>query len=96
MVTYRLRMVETSPGIAGTPPPPDAGTPLPPAETAEIRVGGQTLTAAFLDRATCPQGLRIAGPAVIEEPSATTFLPPGWQAEVLATGDLMLTRGTTA
>ena len=44
-----------------------------------------------LKRALAP-GARIDGPAVLEEPSATTLVPPGWFALCLPTGDLMLER----
>ena len=34
----------------------------------------------------------ISGPAIIEEPTATTLLPPGWQLRLVAGGHLSLTR----
>ena len=37
-------------------------------------------------------GTRIAGPAVIEEMSATTWLPPGWTLSLGAIGQMELTR----
>ncbi|MEA3004598.1 MAG: hypothetical protein QOH81_3386 [Sphingomonadales bacterium] len=45
-----------------------------------------------IDRATLQSGARIAGPALIIDPSATTMVEPGWQAEVDALGNLILTR----
>ncbi len=44
------------------------------------------------DRATLGEGTRIAGPALILDPSATTVVEPDWQAEVDAIGNLILTR----
>ena len=35
----------------------------------------------------------VAGPAIIEEPTATTILPPGWRAAIAAGGHMLLTRG---
>ena len=35
-------------------------------------------------------GASVAGPAILAEPTSTTFVPDGWQAECLPTGDLML------
>ena len=35
----------------------------------------------------------MEGPAVIEEPTSTSLVPPGWRAEVLASGDLLLRAG---
>ena len=36
---------------------------------------------------------RVAGPAIIEEPTATTILPPGWRATIAAGGHMLITRG---
>lgn len=44
------------------------------------------------DRASLGEGAIIAGPALIIDPSATTVVEPGWQAEVDAIGNLILTR----
>jgi 5-oxoprolinase (ATP-hydrolysing) len=46
------------------------------------------------DRALLPAGSLIAGPALIIDPSATTVVEPGWQAEVDTLGNLILTRTT--
>jgi 5-oxoprolinase (ATP-hydrolysing) len=45
-----------------------------------------------LDRASLSTGSRISGPALIIDPSATTVVEPGWQAEVDALDNLILTR----
>jgi 5-oxoprolinase (ATP-hydrolysing) len=47
-----------------------------------------------VDRASLPPDARIAGPALIVDPSATTVVEPGWQAEVDRLGNLILTRAT--
>jgi 5-oxoprolinase (ATP-hydrolysing) len=44
------------------------------------------------DRANLAVGDRIAGPALIIDPTATTVVEPGWQAEVDGHGNLILTR----
>jgi len=41
-------------------------------------------------RAVLAAGQRVAGPAVIEEVDSTTVVPPGWTAEVHASGCLVL------
>jgi len=41
------------------------------------------------DRPLLPMAASMDGPAVIEEMSATTVLPPGWRATVLETGDIV-------
>jgi 5-oxoprolinase (ATP-hydrolysing) len=45
-----------------------------------------------LDRSGLSHGVLIAGPALIIDPSATTVIEPGWQAEVDAGLNLILTR----
>ena len=46
------------------------------------------------DRALLAKAERLAGPAIIEQPDSTTLVPPGWSAEVLTSGGLLLTRTT--
>jgi 5-oxoprolinase (ATP-hydrolysing) len=57
--------------------------PPPPASRGEDDV---------VDRATLSTGDVIPGPALIVDPSATTVVEPGWQAEVDAAANLILTR----
>ncbi|HEY2469439.1 MAG TPA: hydantoinase/oxoprolinase family protein [Terracidiphilus sp.] len=51
---------------------------------------GRWRKAALYDRARLQTGNRIAGPAVITELSATTWLSTGWTAKVDALGNLIL------
>lgn len=89
LVNYRIRVTEASHGDVR------AGESVPgPAriEEGEITLGGRSLRAGFAARRTLPVGYRLRGPAVIEEETATTLVPPGWAARVLEGGDLMLER----
>lgn len=43
-----------------------------------------------------PVGVPFAGPAVILQTDTTTVVPPGWQAEVHASGSIILTRKESA
>ena len=65
-----------------TPPPPFGWSPSPP-----LRGGEEPY-----DRSSLSPGARIPGPAIIVDPSATTIVEPGWQAEVDRLGNLVLTR----
>ena len=49
-------------------------------------------TAAIHDRLALPVGAVIAGPAVLEQPDATTVVDPGLQARVDALGNVIVTR----
>lgn len=44
--------------------------------------GSDWIDCDVLDRGHCTVGARIAGPAIIEEFGATTYLPAGWEATV--------------
>ncbi len=90
IVTLRLEAV-------GTLPPPAAQALLPgrgatPIGTHPVHLPAGTADAALYDRASLGAGDRIAGPAIITQLDATTLLPPGWTAEALASGALLLRR----
>jgi N-methylhydantoinase A len=62
-----------------------------PTRTIELRhFADGPLEAAEYDRATLPVGARIAGPAVVREGLATTFVVPGQTAEVGRLGELRI------
>ena len=50
----------------------------------------RALRTAVIERETLPPGCSFAGPALIEEYSGTTLVPPGWRARVTAGGHLWL------
>jgi N-methylhydantoinase A len=88
IVTLRLEAV-------GTLPPPSAqtlhpGTGATPIGTHPVHLPGGTAEAALYDRASLGAGDRIAGPAILTQLDATTLLPPGWTAEALPSGALLL------
>ncbi len=51
------------------------------------------LTARILWRPSLPAGVRIEGPAIVEEPNATTLVHPGDTACVTAAGHLIIAIG---
>lgn len=90
-VTYRVRVVRPAPPILA-PPAPVGTRAAAPAEEGAVTLGGRAGTARFLAREALPAGSALRGPAVVEEASATTLVPPGWSLAVLPTGDLLLER----
>ena len=48
--------------------------------------------ARLIDREALDEGVRLRGPAIIEEYSGTTLLPSGWSAYVTAGGHLWLSK----
>ncbi len=88
-VNYRIRLVEAMEHGVVTPSPAGAEAAR---ETGEIFIAGGLHQASFIRREGLGVGEEVHGPAVIEEDTATTVVPPGWQARVTETGDLLLKR----
>jgi 5-oxoprolinase (ATP-hydrolysing) len=63
-----------------------------PRERVPVYTSGAWRETPVYERAELPRGARLAGPAIVCEPTSTTVLEPGWQAEVLAAGELLLRR----
>jgi N-methylhydantoinase A/oxoprolinase/acetone carboxylase beta subunit len=53
--------------------------------------GAAAIETAIHDRTRIAPGDRIAGPAIVEQADSTTLIPPGWQAEAVRHGALILT-----
>lgn len=87
VVGYRIRVIRELAGEVVTPMPKGEGAP-PVALAATI--GGERVTAQFIGRDTLSPGALLDGPAVVEEATSTTIVPPGWRLECLPTGDLIL------
>ena len=87
VVAYRLRLTQASGSAVTTPLP--TGQDLA-REEVTVTLGGKRLTAVSMARDALLPGASVAGPAILAEPTSTTFVPDGWQAECLPTGDLML------
>ena len=93
LVAYRMRAV----GLLAKPEPPV--TSRAASGWSEALVGhrhashhasGGELAWDVYDRGRAPAGVGVAGPAIVQEPSATTIVPPEWTAEVDQLGNLLL------
>jgi N-methylhydantoinase A len=62
------------------------------ARSRKVYFGGQEFDTAIVDRSTLGLGAAISGPAIIEEATATTLVPNGWQADIIAGGHMTLSR----
>ena len=71
----------------------DEGAPV---DEVEIVSGGERRRTPLYDRETLAPGQRVPGPAIVKEPTATTVVEPGWQAELNRFGHLILTRAEAA
>ncbi len=81
---------------AADPPEPSAWVPLCLAEEHGARDGMVWRQVPLWRREQLAAGQRIAGPALVVEPTGTTVLEPGWGGRVLAGGELLLERQVPA
>jgi N-methylhydantoinase A len=76
--------------------PARAGAPAVPGPAGErpafFAPGGFVRTPVF-ERRRLPAGVRLPGPAIVEQPDTTTVVPPGWTAVVERSGNLRLRKG---
>jgi N-methylhydantoinase A len=68
-----------------------AGAAKPDIEEGCVLFRGKTVPGRFAWRQSLPEGFLLSGAAIIEEPTATTLVPPGWTATVARCGSLLLT-----
>jgi len=75
-----------------------AASPAVPAPRERVLVytAGAWRETPVYERAALPRGARLSGPVIVCEPTSTTVVEPGWQAEVLAAGELLLRRSSPA
>lgn len=59
-------------------------------ETWTIIQDGHSIPCQFYERETLPYGYSISGPAIIEEPTATTFIPKEWMGKIDLFGNIIM------
>jgi N-methylhydantoinase A len=74
----------------GQAPPRTTERPPTPREQREVWNDGRFSTTPVFGRADLQRGDRIAGPAVIEQYDATTYIAPAWHAEIDPFGNLVI------
>jgi 5-oxoprolinase (ATP-hydrolysing) len=68
------------------------GEAAAPLATVRAYMAGEERETPVYDRDALVRGQTVDGPAIVREPTATTIVEPGWQGEMHAGGDLVLTR----
>ena len=89
MANVRLAAVGRLPRPDTAPP---AATPINTRRERDAMFSGVWRTTTVLDRNGMGKGDIVVGPAIIEENTATTLVPPGWQAMPIEGGHLSMTR----
>jgi N-methylhydantoinase A len=92
----RVEMANIRVAALGRLPRPDNATPVAeapkPARERDVFFGGDPLKTAIIDRNAIKPGDKVKGPAIIEEGTTTTLVPPDWTVEMITGGHLSLTR----
>lgn len=89
VVNCRLKAIGHVERPATPPRPTAAGTPTPRA-TRQVHFDEGWCDTPVFDRATLGAGLRLPGPAIIDEMSSTTVVEPGQSVTMDAAGNLIL------
>jgi len=91
LVTLRVEAEGLLPPPARADVPQGAGAPA--LTRGDVWFGeGEAVSAGVYERAALGVGDRLVGPAVVTQLDATTLVPPGWAAEVAASGALLVAR----
>ncbi|PRX50461.1 N-methylhydantoinase A [Prauserella shujinwangii] len=92
-VTYRVHAVVPSPKVSYPEAPVTSGrAPQPTGKVVLRHLFDDEVPAAEYDREALRAGDRLPGPAVVREPTSTTFVLPGQTAEVGRYGELHITK----
>lgn len=79
---------------------PDNAPPLPETprseRTRDVWFAGAAHETRIMDRNSIAEGATVHGPAIIEEVTSTTLLPPGWTAKLINGGHMSLTKEDAA
>lgn len=90
-VTLRVEALAPMPDVTfPAVPAAPAGAAPSPSEIGTVVVGGRALEVPRYERHVLRADQCIGGPAIISEYTATTWLPPHWQARVVRTGALVI------
>ena len=65
---------------------------LEPLATVDAFMAGESRSTPVYDREAMVPGDRVDGPAILREPTATTVVEPGWQAEITDLNHMVLRR----
>ncbi len=85
--------VRGSAAESAVPKPRPAGAAGPaPRDRVLVFTAGAWLETPVYVREDLSPGDALAGPAIVSEPTSTTVVEPGWEAEVLGGGELLLRR----
>ncbi len=91
-VSVEASGVSGAPSAGGSPGAVAGGVAAQPVGMTRMFSGQAWHDAPVFERDRLVAGARVCGPAILAESLATTVVEPDWQAEVLAGGELLLSR----
>ena len=97
-VTFRLKAraeIADAPEI-DRPASKQSSSVAAPTKERTAYFGGQACEVPVFERSLLEHGQEFTGPGIIEEPTSTTVVPPGWRCAVLCDGTLDITRQAEA
>ena len=96
----RVEMANIRLAVLGRLARPENAPPLPdtprPERMREVWFAGTRHKTRIIDRNAIAAGDTVTGPAIIEETTSTTLLPPGWTAQLITGGHMSLTKEDVA
>ncbi len=93
MANVRLAALGRLERPANAPPLPVAARPE---RSRDVWFAGTAHPTRIIDRNALDDGDAVQGPAIIEEVTSTTLLPPGWTAQLIEGGHMTLTKEDAA
>jgi N-methylhydantoinase A len=92
IINLRLRSRVERPRLNPAAGVPEEGAAEPRIRSAYFETLGGFVDTPVFDRAQMPAGIRLTGPAIVEQLDATTVVGPGWSASIDAAGNLRLNK----
>ena len=92
-ISYRARLTVPQPGVRSFAKVGKLRGKERRDEHGEIRWNAQSQPCVYVRRDSLAEGAEVKGAALIEDDSASTFIPPGWTARVDAQDTLIIERG---
>ncbi len=93
MANIRLAALGALPRPANAPP---VAKEARAERTRDVFFNGEGQTTRIVDRNALSAGDTVEGPAIIEETTTTTLVPPGWQVQLIEGGHMALSKGDAA
>jgi 5-oxoprolinase (ATP-hydrolysing) len=90
LVALRVEAIGKSPEVSFPAPTGSPSIPAAARLSVQAHIDGESCLAQVIERSLLRSGDRLEGPVIVCEQAGTTIISPGWTAEVLERGELLL------